>query len=87
MEVVMMHNPLKSHLSDELFQFLIKHNLLREKGVRDYKIRQRYNRLKKDHPTFLIIEMLQQEYPYLQHETIRKIIYQKPQLEHHLSFD
>jgi len=82
-----MQNPLKNHLSDETFQFLIKNNLIREKGVRDYKIRKLYKKLKENHPTFLIIEKIQSQYPYLQYETIRKIIYQKPNIEHMISFD
>ena len=75
----MMQNPLKNHLTDKAYQFLIKNNLLREKGIRDYHIRRRFYELKQDYPTHLIIEMLQNEYPYLQYETIRKIIYQKPE--------
>jgi len=82
-----MQNPLKNHLSDETFQFLIKNNLIREKGVRDYNIRKLYKKLKVNHPTFLIIEKIQSQYPYLQYETIRKIIYQKPNIEHMISFD
>lgn len=74
-----MQNPLKKHLTDDAFQFLIKNNLLREKGIRDYHIRKRFNELKISHPTYMIIEMIQDEYPYLQYETIRKIIYQKPE--------
>ena len=73
-----MQNPLKNHLTDKAYQFLIKNNLLREKGIRDYQIRKRFYELKQDYATYLIIEMLQNEYPYLQYETIRKIIYQKP---------
>jgi len=73
----MVNNPLKPQLSDEIFHFLLKNNLLREKGLRDYVIRQRYHKLKGHYPTYVIIEMLQDEYPYLQYDTIRKIIYQK----------
>ncbi len=76
---VIMQNPLKTHLTDDAFQFLIKNNLLREKGIRDFHIRQQFNELKKNQPTYLIIEMIQNEFPYLQYETIRKIIYQKPE--------
>ncbi len=75
----MMQNPLKKHLTDDTFQFLIENNLLREKGIRDFHIRSQFNKLKRSHPTYLIIEMIQDEYPYLQYETIRKIIYQKPE--------
>lgn len=74
-----MQNPLKHHLTDKAYQFLIKNNLLREKGIRDYHIRKRFYELKQDFPTHLVIETLQNEYPYLQYETIRKIIYQKPE--------
>ena len=73
-----MNNPLKSILPDETYSFLLKNNLLREKGLRDFKIRQTFFRLKQENPTYEIIERLQEEYPYLQYETIRKIIYQKP---------
>ncbi len=74
-----MQNPLKNHLTDDAFQFLIENNLLREKGIRDFHIRKKFNSLKHSHPTYLIIEQIQDEYPYLQYETIRKIIYQKPE--------
>lgn len=75
----MMQNPLKKHLTDDAFQFLIENNLLREKGLRDFHIRKQFNNLKKKHPTYLVIEKSQDDYPYLQYETIRKIIYQKPE--------
>ncbi len=73
----MVNNPLKSHIPDAVFEFLVKNNLLYEKGVRDFKIRQRFNHLKSEYSTQRSIELLQSEYPYLQYETIRKIIYQK----------
>ncbi len=73
----MVRNPLKSHIPDHIFQFLVENNLINEKGVRDFKIRQRFKQLRKRYPTQKVIELLQEEYPYLQYETIRKIIYQK----------
>lgn len=76
----MVQNPLKSHIPDSIFEFLIKHNLLNEKGVRDFQIRQRFNALRERHTTQRSIELLQEEYPYLTYETIRKIIYQKIKL-------
>lgn len=72
-----MQNPLKEYLSDATYQFLQEHNLLREKGIRDFYIRKSFTDLKNIYPTHTIIEQIQQEYPYLQYETIRKIIYQK----------
>jgi len=76
----MVQNPLKTHISDSVFQFLVKNNLLNEKGVRDFKIRNKFNSLKQQYSTQNAIEILQTDYPYLQYETIRKIIYQKVQL-------
>lgn len=73
-----MQNPLKNHLSDSVYNFLLKNNLLREKGIRDYHIRKRFCMLKEEFPSHIVIEMLQNEFPYLQYETIRKIVYQKP---------
>lgn len=73
-----MQNPLKTHLSDKVYQFLISNNLLREKGIRDYHIRNRFFSLKQELPTHMVLETIQNEFPYLQYETIRKIVYQKP---------
>ena len=67
----MVKNPLRSHIPDQIFDFLVKNNLLSEKGVRDFK---------SEHPTRRALEILQSEYPYLQYETIRKIIYKKIKL-------
>lgn len=76
----MVKNPLKSHIPDSIFEFLVKNNLIKEKGVRDFQIKERFRVLRKQYPTNKAIEILQQEYPYLQYETIRKIIYQKVKL-------
>jgi len=77
----MVENPLGSHISDQLFEFLVKNNLLSEKGVRDFKIKQEFKSLKNKYPTSRVLEILQDKYPYLQYETIRKIIYKK--IKHH----
>lgn len=76
----MVKNPLQSYIPDSIFEFLVKNNLLNEKGVRDFKIRQKFSSLKTECGTQSAIEILQGDYPYLQYETIRKIIYQKVQL-------
>ena len=57
-----MQNPFNSFLSDKAYQFLIKNNLLREKGIRDFQIRKRFLELRREHATYLIIEMIQDEY-------------------------
>ena len=76
----MVQNPLKSHIPDSVFEFLVNNNLLNEKGVRDFKIRTKFSDLKKAYSTQKSIEMLRSDYPYLQYETIRKIIYQKARI-------
>ena len=76
----MVKNPLRSHIPDQIFDFLVRNNLLSEKGVRDFKIKQEFKTLKSQHPTRKALEILQSEYPYLQYETIRKIIYKKIKL-------
>ncbi len=76
----MVKNPLRSHIPDSIFEFLVKNNLIKEKGVRDFQIKERFRILREKYPTNKAIEILQQEYPYLQYETIRKIIYQKVKL-------
>ncbi len=76
----MVKNPLKTHLSDSTFEFLVNNNLLKEKGVRDFQIREAFSSLRTNVSTQEAIELLQEKYPYLQYETIRKIIYQKVQL-------
>jgi len=76
----MVTNPLKSHIPDSIFEFLVTNNLLKEKGVRDFIIRKRFLSLKQDRSTRNALEIIQGEYPYLQYETIRKIIYHKVKL-------
>jgi len=69
-------NPLQDLISDDVFQILEQHDLLSEKGIRDYQIRQRFRALRsQDVPAFDAIEQLRTEYPYLQFDTIRKIVY------------
>ena len=69
-------NPLPEILSDETYHFLDKHNLLRDKGVRDYLMRQKFETLRnREVPASEAIEKVREDYPYLQFDTIRKIVY------------
>ena len=69
-------NPLTGLVSDEVYSILDDHNLLSEKGVRDFQIRQRFRRLREQNVTaYDAIENLRESYPYLQFDTIRKIVY------------
>ncbi len=69
-------NPLADLISDEVYQLLVEHNLLDAKSVRDYQIRKRFRQLRAQNvPAYDAIERIQEEHPYLQFDTIRKIVY------------
>lgn len=69
-------NPLAGLIGDEVYELLEDHNLLNEKGVRDFQIRQRFRDMRNQNvPAYDAIESLREEYPYLQFDTIRKIVY------------
>ncbi|MFO7313495.1 hypothetical protein [Rhodothermus marinus] len=77
MEALVKHrNPLADLISDEVYQLLVEHDLLDAKSVRDYQIRKRFRQLRAQNvPAYDAIERIQEEYPYLQFDTIRKIVY------------
>ncbi len=76
MEITLDGNPLGDLVPDEIYQVLDQHNLLNEKGVRDYKIRQQFRSMRgEDVPAYEAIEELREQHPYLQFDTIRKIVY------------
>ncbi|MGA7306280.1 MAG: hypothetical protein WBW88_15490 [Rhodothermales bacterium] len=69
-------NPLSGLISDEVFAILDEHNLLSEKAIRDYHIRQQFRKMRRDGtPAYEAIEQLREQYAYLQFDTIRKIVY------------
>lgn len=69
-------NPLAELISDDVYDLLETHNLLNEKSVRDFQIRRKFRFMREeDVPAYDAIEQLRDEYPYLQFDTIRKIVY------------
>ena len=75
-DINQMVNPLSDLIPDEVFELLDQHSLLSEKGVRDYQIRQKFKSLRNQEiPASDAIEKLREEYPYLQFDTVRKIVY------------
>ena len=69
-------NPLDGLISEDVYRTLEAHQLLSEKGVRDYQIRQKFREMRDaDVAAYDAIETLRDEYPYLQFDTIRKIVY------------
>ncbi|WNJ20761.1 hypothetical protein [Pontibacter sp. G13] len=71
-----MENPICQIISDELYQKLDQFNLLNHKVIRDFSIKRKYQDYRTDGlRSAEAIEAVLEEYPYLQFDTVRKIIY------------
>jgi hypothetical protein len=70
-------NPLQEFLSDDLYQLLRANDIINEKGLRDFIIRRVFRKMKEQQElrTADAINKIQELYPYLQIDTIRKIVY------------
>ncbi|MBU1095269.1 MAG: hypothetical protein KKB34_02205 [Bacteroidetes bacterium] len=69
-------NPLSDLISDDIYELLKTKNLINEKSVRDYQIKRKFKLLRKQKVSANeAIEKIRNEYPYLQFDSIRKIIY------------
>lgn len=69
-------NPLSDLISDEIFVILKERNLFNKKTLRDHLMRRKFKLLRdKNIAANDAIEALREEYPYLQYDTIRKIVY------------
>jgi len=70
-------NPLSELISDDIFELLDTHGLIDDKAVRDYQIRKKFKQLRSGKLSAGdAIDAIRAEYPYLQFDTIRKIVYQ-----------
>ncbi|HZK76518.1 MAG TPA: hypothetical protein VFD13_06380 [Candidatus Kapabacteria bacterium] len=76
-EQAMAQNPVPDLIPDEVYQLLHSNDLINEKGVRDYIIRRAFKAMREQQElkSSEALERLQTVYPYLQLDTIRKIIY------------
>lgn len=71
-----MCNPILNIVPDDMYVKLMKLNLLNKKAIRDIEIRQKYVRLRNEGITAVeAVDKILSEYPYLQFDTMRKIIY------------
>ncbi|NWF51312.1 MAG: hypothetical protein HXY49_12310 [Ignavibacteriaceae bacterium] len=78
-EVKKIDNPLAELISDDIYELLLSKGLINERSVRDYQIRKKFKRLRESKVrTGDAIDMLRSEYPYLQFDTIRKIVHNPP---------
>jgi hypothetical protein len=76
MQDVRITNPLADLISDDIYQLLQSRNLINEKSVRDYEIKKKFKKMRDQKISAGdAIERIREEYPYLQFDSIRKIIY------------
>lgn len=72
-----LENPLAELISDDIYELLSSHGLIDEKSVRDYQIRKKFKHLRANKISAGdAIDFIRDEHPYLQFDTIRKIVYQ-----------
>ena len=70
-------NPIADLVSDDIFELLDSRGLINHKSVRDYQIRKKFKSLRATKLSASdAIDILREDYPYLQFDTIRKIVYQ-----------
>jgi hypothetical protein len=70
-------NPIADLVSDDIYELLNSRGLINEKSVRDYIIKKKFKSLRSNKISASdAIDHLRDEYPYLQFDTIRKIVYQ-----------
>jgi hypothetical protein len=75
-------NQNKNLLSEMTFgdthELVSSHDLIDEKSIRDFQVRNKFKQLRAICiSTGLAIEIIREYYPYLQFDTIRKIVYHK----------
>ncbi len=71
------NNPLSDLISDEIYELLEAQGLIDDKAVRDYQIRKKFKQLRAGKVSAGdAIDTIREDYPYLQFDTIRKIVYQ-----------
>jgi hypothetical protein len=70
-------NPIADLISDDIYDLLSSRGLINEKSVRDYIIRKKFKKLRSNKMSAGdAIDTLRKDYPYLQFDSIRKIVYQ-----------
>ena len=70
-------NPLSDLINDTTYSILYNKGLINEKSVRDYQIKRKFREMRNEKVSATnAIDQLREHYPYLQFDTIRKIVYQ-----------
>ena len=69
-------NPIPELISDEIYELLNSNGMIYEIGIRDYKMRKMFKELRENKVSAGdAIDKIREEYPYIQYDTIRKIVY------------
>jgi hypothetical protein len=76
-EIIMENpNPISELINDEIFDLLNSRGLINEMSVRDYQIKKKFRNLReKKIRAGEAIEEIRKDYPYLQFDSIKKIVY------------
>lgn len=76
-EKLILDNPLSDLINDTTYTILYNRGLINEKSVRDYQIKRKFREMRnKKISATDAIDQLRDLHPYLQFDTIRKIVYQ-----------
>ena len=76
-ENVILDNPLSDLINDTTYSMLYSKGLINEKSVRDYQIKRKFREMRNQKVSATnAIDQLRELHPYLQFDTIRKIVYQ-----------
>ena len=74
--IVKNHNPLSDLISDEIYALLANRQLLSKCAVRNFGIQAEFRALRNQYTTAAdALSIIRERHPYLQHDTIRKIVY------------
>jgi len=76
------NNPLSDLISNDIYDLLKSKDLFNETSLRDRLIRKRFKVLRtKKYRVSDAIDIIREDYPYLQFETIRKIVHHPPKIQ------
>jgi hypothetical protein len=75
-ELNLAENPLRGILDDDTYAYLERNKLFSEKALRDFRIRILFKDMRNQMSAGDAIDKIREMYPYLQFDTVRKIVYQ-----------
>jgi hypothetical protein len=78
-------NPISEFIPENLYFDLLKKGFLNERAIRDYYLKKKYYTLRSRYTPQDIFSLLQEEFPYICKDTIRKIIYTRGEIDRFLT--